>query len=236
MQPLPRLDFLDPKYTEEDTPIPVASAEEMRLILAEVALANGSPSTAKAHMRQVVDLAAARDSATFVDGDERLDNELNTRPDTSAIQIRFAPGAPLVDGLVLDRPGPVTVPAVSGTQVTKGQIDGASGTDLERLLYLLRQEVLLLEGHRLHDLGLRLPMMLREIETNPSISSGDQGTTVSVPDWIPPENELDLYEPRVLYDDSGTLVETEVTMLHDMNRVLAEDRGLVIENPMVPGQ
>jgi hypothetical protein len=236
MQPLPRLDFLDPKYTEEDTPIPVASAEEMRLILAEVALANGSPSTAKAHMRQVVDLAAARDSATFVDGDERLDNELNTRPDTSAIQIRFAPGAPLVDGLVLDRPGPVTVPAVSGTQVTKGQIDGASGTDLERLLYLLRQEVLLLEGHRLHDLGLRLPMMLREIETNPSISSGDQGTTVSVPDWIPPENELDLYEPRVLYDDSGTLVETEVTMLHDMNRVLAEERGLVIENPMVPGQ
>jgi len=236
MQPLPRLDFLDPKYTEEDTPIPVASAEEMQLILAEAALANGSPSAAKTHLRQVVDQAAARDSATFTDGDERLDNELNIRPDTSAIQIRFAPGAPLVDGLVLDRPGPVTVPAVSGTQVTKSQIDDASGTDLERLLYLLRQEVLLLEGHRLHDLGLRLPMMLREIETNPSISNGDQGTTVRVPDWVPPENEIDLYEPRVLYDDSGALTTTEVTLLHDMNRVLAEERGLVIENPMVPGQ
>lgn len=235
MQPLPRLDFLDPKYTAEDSPIPVASAEEMRLILAETALADDNPSRAKTQLRRAITVAADRDSATFVDGDERLNNALNTRPDTTAIQIRFAPGAPLVDGLVLNRPGPVTTPSVSGTHVTVGQVNSASGTDLERLLYLLRQELLLLEGHRLHDLGIRLPMMLREIETNPQISRGDPGTEATVPDWIPQGKELDEYTPSVLYDEDGTLVETEVTMLHDMNRVLAEERGLVIENPMLPG-
>jgi len=37
----------------------------------------------------------------------------------------------------------------------------------------------------------------------------------------------------VLYDDNGNLVETQVTILHDMNRVVAEQRGLVIENPQL---
>jgi tetratricopeptide (TPR) repeat protein len=235
MQPLPRLDFLDPKYTAEDTPIPVASAEEMRLILAEVALADDRPADARAHLRRAIGVAADRGRVTFEDGDERLDNNLNVRPDTTAIQVRFAPDAPLVDGLVLDRPGTVTVPAVSGTHVTAAQVDGASGTDLTRLLYLLRQELLLLEGHRLHDLGIRLPIMLREIETSPVIDRGDPGTQVTVPDYIPPEKELDEYTPTVIYDDSGALTTTEVTMLHDMNRVLAEERGLVVENPMLPG-
>ena len=41
MQPLPRLDFLDPKYTTPEAPIPYLKAEEMHLILAEVALAGG---------------------------------------------------------------------------------------------------------------------------------------------------------------------------------------------------
>jgi hypothetical protein len=90
----------------------------------------------------------------------------------------------------------------------------------------------------MHDLGTRLPMMLREIDTNPTVSSGDPGTEASVPAWIPPRNELDLYEPSIIYEngDSGPLTTTEVTMLRDMNRVLAERRGLVIENPMVPGR
>jgi len=238
MQPLPRLDFLDPKYVNENSPIPVASAEEMRLILAEAALANDDPSGARTELKTAIDVAEDRGRVTFEDGDERLNNALNIRPDTSALQIRFEPGAPPVEDLVLDRPGTVTPPTVSGTHVTAAQVDAASGTDLTRLLYLLRQEILFLEGHRLHDLGIRLPMMLREIDTNPAISAGDPGTEASVPAWIPPQNELDLYEPSIIYEngDSGPLTTTEVTMLHDMNRVLAEERGLVIENPMVPGQ
>jgi tetratricopeptide (TPR) repeat protein len=238
MQPLPRLDFLDPKYVNENSPIPVASAEEMRLILAEAALADDDSSGARTELKTAIGVAEDRGRVTFEDGDERLNNALNTRPDTSALQVRFEPGTPLVDDLVLNRPGTVTTPTVSGTHVTAAQVDAASGTDLLRLLYLLRQEILLLEGHRLHDLGIRLPMMLREIDTNPAISAGDPGTEASVPAWIPPQNELDLYEPSIIYEngDSGPLTTTEVTMLHDMNRVLAEERGLVIENPMVPGQ
>ncbi|PQJ34661.1 hypothetical protein BSZ35_08665 [Salinibacter sp. 10B] len=242
MQPLPRLDFLDPKYTQERSPIPYATAEEMRLILAETALANDNPSGAKSQLRRAIDLADRRETVTFEDGDARLNNNSDTRPDTSVISIRFSPGAPPVDSLVLTRPGTITIPTVSGTHVTKGQVTSASGTDLTRLLYLLRQEIMYLEGHRLHDLGIRLPMMLREIDTSPVLESGDMGTEVSVPDYIPSANEMDLYEPNPLYGGDGRADEGEalrsevVTMLHDMNRVLAEERGLVIENPMVPGQ
>lgn len=236
MQPLPRLDFLDPKYTTENSPIPVATAEEMRLILAEAALANDAPGTARTQLRRAVTVAASRDRTTFFDTDERLNNALDTRPDTTAIQIRFEPGASLVDGLVLNRPGTVTTPTVSATHVTIPRINNASGSELEWLLYLLRQEILFLEGHRLHDLGIRLPMMLREIETNPTIRRGDEGTEAQIPSWIPAGKEMDEYTPAVLYDDDGNLVETEVTMLHDMNRAIVEERGLVIENPMVPGQ
>jgi len=243
MQPLPRLDFLDPKYTTPSSAIPVASAEEMRLILAEVALANDNPSGAKTQLERAIDVAATRDSVTFDDVDPRLNLESDTRPDTSALSIRFRPGAPAVDGLVLNRPGTVTIPAVSGTHVTPAQVNSASGTELTRLFYLLRQELLFLEGHRMHDLGIRLPMMLREIETSSAISGGDPGTEVRVPEYVPADNEMDLYDPSVIYGGEGRntgpgvpLTTTEITMLHDMNRVLAEERGLVIENPMLPGQ
>jgi hypothetical protein len=76
-------------------------------------------------------------------------------------------------------------------------------------------------------------MMLREIDTNQSISMGDTGTEVSVPGYIPSGNEMDRYSPVVLYDDNGNLIETQVTILHDMNRVIAEQRGLVIANPLL---
>lgn len=233
MQPLPRLDFLDPKYLAEDAGIAVAKAEEMHLILAEVALADNEPATARAHMIDAINVAADRPVVAFQDNDPRLDNDLNTRPDTSVIEIAFEDGAPFVSGLVLNRPGLVDVPTVSGTHITADDVTTASDDDLTRLLYLLRQEMLLLEGRRLHDLGIRLPMMLREIETNPNVNPGDTGTEVSVPAYIPAGNEMDRYAPVVLYDDNGNLIETQVTMLHDMNRVLAEQRGLVIENPQL---
>jgi len=233
MQPLPRLDFLDPKYIAEDAGIAVAKAEEMHLILAEVALTDSDPGSARSHMIDAINIAADRPVVEFNDSDPRFDNDLNTRPDTSVIEIAFEEGADFVSGLVLNRPGLVDVPTVSGTHITAGDVNNASDAELTRLLYLLRQEILLLEGRRLHDLGIRLPMMLREIDTNPNISLGDTGTVVAVPGYIPSDNEMDRYAPVVLYDDNGNLVETQVTILHDMNRVVAEQRGLVIENPQL---
>jgi hypothetical protein len=233
MQPLPRLDFLDPKYISEDAGIAVAKAEEMHLILAEVALAESDPGTARSHMIDAINVAADRPIVQFQDSDQRFDNDLNTRPDTSVIEIAFEAGMPFVSGLVLNRPGLVDVPTVSATHITADDVNTASDGELTRLLYLLRQEILLLEGRRLHDLGIRLPMMLREIDTNQSISMGDTGTEVSVPGYIPSGNEMDRYSPVVLYDDNGNLIETQVTILHDMNRVIAEQRGLVIANPLL---
>ncbi|PEN09415.1 hypothetical protein CRI93_01430 [Longimonas halophila] len=245
MQPLPRLDFLDPKYTTRGDGIVVAKAEEMHLILAEAALVQGSPETARNHLRDVLTLIEEnenRELTIFEDEDPRFDNNLNPRPRTSDIKIAFEPGAPFVEGLVLDRPGTVETPSVSATSITEDDIDAASGDELVRLLYQMRQEVLFLEGRRLHDLGLRLPMMLPELEQNSNISRGDLGTETIIPSYIPPANEMDLYTPVEIYEeqedeDGNTIfvtIEDEITMLHDMNRILAEERGLVMQNPRLP--
>ncbi len=238
LQPLPRLDFLDPKYTARDAGIAVAKAEEMHLILAEVALDAGQPGTARGHLLDALALVAERPTTAFADDDPRFDNDLNPRPRTSDIAIAFEPGGDFVEGLVLDRPceddACITTPNVSGTSVTEAQLNAADADELTRLLYLMRQEILLLEGRRLHDLGLRFPMMLREIEQNPNTTEGDSGTEMVIPAYIPPSNELDLYTPVEIYDEDGNTVEPEITMLHDMNRVLATERGLLIANPQVP--
>jgi len=239
LQPLPRLDFLDPKYTSRGAGIAVAKAEEMHLILAEVALAENRAGDAAQHLQDVLDLVAERPTTPFADNDERLDNDLNPRPRTSDIAIAFEPGGDFVEGLVLDRPciegaECVVTPAVSGTSVTEDQLAAADADELVRLLYLMRQEIFLLEGRRLHDLGMRLPMMLREIDQNPNIADGDPGTQTFIPAYIPPGNELDLYTPVDIYDDDGNTIENEITIMHDMNRILAEQRGLLIANPQVP--
>jgi hypothetical protein len=238
MEPLPRCDFLDPKYLVDESGIPIATGEEMYLILAEVALANNDLATGRQHMIRAINIALARPVVPFDDRDPRLDLDLIIRPRTAAIMIRDDADSPFRAGLVKTRPGIVEVPVISSTSVTADDVNGAGDLSaLTRLLYLLRQEILFLEGRRLHDLGIRLPMMLREIEQNPNINDGDVGTTVSVPSYIPPGNEMDLYSPLVLYD-SGTLdanlIVTEVTISHDMNKILANQRGLVVSNPLLP--
>ena len=234
-QPLPRLDFLDPKYLNDESPIAVAKAEEMYLLLAEAALLGGDLATARAQMNKAIALAETRRVVPYDDGDERLDNDLNPRPRSAEIVIRADADSPYEEGLVFTRPGEVETSTVSGTSVTADEVDAAADqTSLLRLLYLLRQEMLFLEGRRLHDLGIRLPMMEREIDTNPNIEAGDFGTTVVVPAYIPPENEIDLYTPLALYDGDGNLIANEVTILHDMNRILATERGSVLEAPLLP--
>ncbi len=232
MQPLPSLDFLDPKYVGDESGIPIAKAEEMHLILAEVALAGGDETTAKAQLRSALTVTLGRGTEFLDDPDERLDNDLNERPHSVGIMVAPEAGRPFKAGLVLDRPGPVDTPSISGTSVIEADIDGATGTALVELLYLMRQEILFIEGRRMHDLGIRLPVMLRELDTNPNINEGDPVTQVQVPGYIPAQNELDLYNPLILYQD-GALIATEVAILHNMNRILAEQRGLVISNPML---
>ena len=236
-QPLPRLDFLDPKYLTDESAIPVAKAEEMHLLLAEVALAGGNLATARSRMTSAIELTEAPDrlDVPYDDGDSRFDLQFNVRPSSAEIVIRADAESPYEEGLVLTRPGEVETPTISGTSVTADEVDTAPDrTSLLRLLYRLRQELLFLEGRRLHDLGIRLPMMEREIDTNPNTDAGDFGTTVVVPDYVPAENEIDLYTPVELYDGDGNLAVTEVTILHDLNRLLAAERGTVLEAPLLP--
>lgn len=233
MQPLPRLDFLDPKYTTRDAAIPIASAEEMHLILAEAALATGNLSGAAARLKMAIDLAATRDTITFDDNDERRNADLTFRPRNSEIVVRADADSPFRSGLVLDRPADdLEIPAISGTSLDADSVAGLDDADeLWHALWLARQEIMLLEGRRLADLQIKLPMMLREIDQNDNINEGDEGTEVVYPTWLPvdPRYAMDIYAPmKSLYtsdEADAELVTTEVTINVDMNRVLTENRA-----------
>lgn len=238
MQPLPRLDFLDPKYTTRDAAIPIAKAEEMHLILAEAALAAGNLSSAAEQLEMAIDLALTRDTVTFDDTDERRNADLSFRPRNSEIVIRADADSPFRSGLVLDRPAEgLVIRAVSGTSLDADSVAGLDNADeLWHALWLARQEIMLLEGRRLADLRIKLPMMLREIDQNDNINQGDEGTEVAYPAWLPvdPRYAMDIYTPmKSLYDsqdaDAG-LTQTEVTINVDMNRVLTENRASPFQN------
>jgi len=225
MQPLPRLDFLDPKYLVRTQGISVAKAEEMHLILAEAALAAGDAGTAQTELRNAILLAQSRDTDTFDDEDPRTNGDLSLRPRDAVIEVRADATSPYRAGLVLDRPGMVTQHEISGTSLDGDSVAALPSADeLWHALHLARQEILFLEGRRMSDLGIRLPIMLDELDANQTIADGDPGTDAVVPAYIPAGDEMDLYTPDRPYDpDDGTLLETQITMLVDMNRVLTDN-------------
>ena len=227
MQPLPRLDFLDPKYTERDSAIPIAKAEEMHLILAEAALASGNMTEAQSQLASAITLAKSRGVVSFDDIDERRNADLSLRPRSKEIMIRADADSPYRAGLVLDRPSDgLQIPNISGTSLSADSVASlSSANELWHALWLARQEVLFLEGRRMADLGIKLPIMLREIDQNDNINEGDPGTVPIVPAYIPgtPQYAMDIYTPLDLYDgvDPGApLVKSEVTVHVDMNKVL----------------
>ncbi|MXX54881.1 MAG: hypothetical protein F4106_02320 [Gemmatimonadetes bacterium] len=232
MQPLPRLDFMDPKYTERDSSIPIAKAEEMYLILAEIALASGNIAEAQSNLASAITLANSRGTVSFDDIDERRNADLSLRPRSSEIVIRADADSPYRAGLVLDRPADgLQIPNISATSLDADSVSAlSSANELWHSLWLARQEILFLEGRRLADLGIKLPMMLREIDQNDNISEGDPGTVPVVPGYIPenPRYAMDIYTPLDLYDgvDPGVpLIETQVTIHVDMNKVLVANNA-----------
>jgi hypothetical protein len=225
MQPLPRLDFLDPKYIGRESPIPVAKAEEMHLILAEAALAAGNTEGGKSHLVNAINLAGQRGVELWADDDQRLNDDLSPRPRDAEILVRADPDSPFRAGLVLSRPDVENpIPVVSATSLDADSVQSLTdGDEIWHAFHLARQEIMFLEGRRMSDLGIRLPMMRREIDVNPSISEGAPGTTVTVPDYIPPLNQMDLFDPRTPYSN-GELVTTEITIRFDLNRILTQQR------------
>jgi hypothetical protein len=228
MQPLPRLDFLDPKFLTREAGIAVAKAEEMHLILAEAALAANDLATARTELRNAILLAQSRGTTTFDDQDPRLSADLSIRPRDASIEVRADATSPYRAGLVLTRPGSVPQDTISGTSLDGDSVAAlATDDELWHAFHLARQEILFLEGRRMSDLGIRLPIMLREIDGNPTITMGDPGTAALVPAYIPAGDGMDLYTPFTPYDgddEDATLVTTEITIDVDMNRVLADNR------------
>lgn len=211
IQPNPRLDFLDPKFTTTATSVPVSKIEEAHLILAEIALANSDLAGARTAMKNAITVVQSRPTSTYNDRDARTN-----RPNNPAMTVKADADAAEVAGLIQRRGGTsvVTVYPVSGTYLTPAMIDAlTSKYEHISTLYLLRQHIFFLEGRRMSDLGIRFPVPQLQIDGNSNVVDGEPGTVVVVPSYIPPTDEMRQF----------TVSGTVVTMKWDMNKVIANN-------------
>lgn len=239
MQPLPRLDFLDPKYTVRDAGIPYAKAEEMLLILAEAAIAENDLAAGRRHLADAVALAKTRPTLDFSDTDSRRNADQSFRPRDSEILVRADANSPARRGLVIGNGlktavgtskgfrGDITIPTVSATSLEADSVRSLqSVAEVRHALWLARQEILFLEGRRMSDLGIRLPVSQREVDTNAKIDDTSAAAKIVIPSWIPREGAMDLFDPASPYSDpkeGRRLATTVVTISVDMNRRLADN-------------
>jgi len=224
LQPLPRLDFLDPKYGDlpgtNQSPIAMLKAEEAHLIIAEAQLSDNNLVGAADTMNDIIALVESRPTREFDESEEnRIGNDgFPQRPNTSDFVVRSDANSPFLSGLILDRTDATTVPTLSGTSVTDQDIldNIADNTELLRLVYLMRQEIFYLEGRRMFDLGIRWPVSEVEELNNENVTEADLQPVI--PSYIP--------SPFVSINEFEADFDTnEVTILIDMNRVIAEERG-----------
>ncbi len=215
-QPLPRLDFLDPKYiytddSTEQRPIAYAKAEEAYLILAE-AEACTEGGDAESYIEDLLDLVASRPTYTINDG-------LETRaegayPNDAAYKVAASSSDDLRTGLVLTRSAEsptVTVPYISGTSVDESMV--GSTDDMIETIYLLRQEILFAEGRRVADLGIRIPVAIDELSFN---SSAADFIEAQIPSFIPTDQGMDKF---TLDADKK-----EVVITYNMNQIISDNQ------------
>lgn len=231
--PLPRLDFLDPKYfnidpvaANDQKPIAIAKAEEAYLIIAE-AMASANELAAAKNMlkamladcvskRQVVSL---NDKAETRNGGNRKDYPL------TAVKVKFDAASPEKEGYVYNRQaGNISTYPVSATKVTDVEIDAAASQDeLLYLVYLLRQEIFIAEGRRMTDLGIRFPVSQREQLSNSNVQ--EEHTKAILPAFIPTDRGMD--------DFTVNAATGVVTMAHDMNKVLVQNKRAIEIMPFI---
>tara|TARA_R110000764_G_scaffold240099_1_gene342550 strand:+ start:27256 stop:28677 length:1422 start_codon:yes stop_codon:yes gene_type:complete len=185
LQPLPTLDFLDPKYsffdTSQDAPVHYLKAEEAYLILAEANLSDNNIVLARANLTELLDLIDTREVRTIDDAiEQRSQVAEGSRPDNEDVVVNGRAG------LVLNRQsGEIDVPSVSGTSLTADDIAAMQDDDAGlSLLYRTRQEVFIAEGLRFVDMGVKLVIDENEILLNENINEGDLGTVPVIPPFI----------------------------------------------------
>ena len=217
-QPLPRLDFLDPKYFQfsstDQCPITIAKAEENYLILAEAALAANDLTEAKAQLTALLGLVSERPVQTGINDqlEGRYNGGLKAFPNDPDYRVQASPTDSLRSGLIIDRRPPclIAIPYISGTSVTQAMIDGLDNHDSAlELVYLMRQEIFFAEGRRPADLGIRLPVC--EVEAA-SARNAAPYTEAFIPQFVPLNYGLDDFS---VDDEAKT-----VTITHNMNHVI----------------
>ncbi len=229
LQPLPRLDFLDPKYfptaepnteerDDEDADVAYVKAEEAYLILAEAYLAEGNLGAAQNTLKELLNVVTGRDTERLLDDTEdRIQLAPGSRPNTPDWKVAASSQSPFREGLVISRREEEEIPVISGTSVTEAHIDALSTIDegLEAV-YLMRQEIFIAEGRRMVDLGIKWPVPQREIENNTNINEGDPATQAVVPPFLP-AGEMDAF----------TMNEAtrEVVILHNLNQLLVQNKS-----------
>ncbi|WP_413511842.1 tetratricopeptide repeat protein [Myroides odoratus] len=218
LAPLPRLDYLDPKFFSVGTPqndqkpLALAKEEEGYLILAEVALAANNLAQTKQYLYSLLDVVALRPTELVDDKRETRNGGIRSGYPVQEVAVRFDATSPEKQGYVLDRQkGKVLVYKVSGTKVTKTEIEQSTTIDqLLYTLYLLRQEIFMSEGRRLSDLGIKYPISQIEAGNNSHVTA--EYIKALIPDFIPLKAGMD--------DFTTDPVTKTVTMKYDMNKVL----------------
>lgn len=217
LQPLPSLDFLDPKYSfltaDVDPSIHFLKAEEAYLILAE-AYASSDINKVKSNLTNLLSLIGTREVRNFSDAIEgRPQTNPGSRPSSSDDVVNGR------SGLVLDRQnGNINVASVSGTSLTQNEIDNiTSENEALELIYRTRQEVFIGEGIRLVDMGVKLVLSEEEIQLNPNVNIGDPGTSPTIPPFI---NSIKAQLDEISYDSATNTVTTSV----DLNKILVQNK------------
>lgn len=233
-EPLPRLDFLDPKYQQaaQSQRIAYAKAEECYLILAECSAADATEMSAfkSELLPEFFSLIQSRGAVAFTDSLEMREAKATDGTavslNTSDWKVRASEADAPRAGLVLNRVrGLITVPAVSGTSVDIQTMQAATGSDFLELVYLMRQEIFFAEGRRFADLGMRLPLC--EVEAAkvrrryPEVDV-TKFTTAYIPPYIPTEQYgLDAY--------TVDAASRTVTIKYNMNRVILDSHATAFE-------
>lgn len=224
LAPLPRLDFLDPKYYYQGTvatdqkPVTLAKSEEAYLILAEALLSEGNIGGAKTQLQNLVQtVIPGRVTASISDKGETRNGGNRTDYPLTAVGVKFDASSPVKQGYVLNRQtANITVKRVSGTSVVLADITAAATQDqVLYLIYLMRQEIFFAEGRRLTDLGIKFPISQIESDNNSNVTAEYQKALI--PPFIPVNGAYDNFTI-----DPVTKV---VTMKHDMNKVIITNKS-----------
>ena len=222
-QPLPRLDFLDPKYFQSDDPLEqrpicIAKAEEPYLIIAEAYLSDKKIEDAKRTMKEIISLVKSRPVQKEINDqlEGRYNGGYKKYPNSSEYQVAASKDEELRSGLVLDRQKPnlISIPYISGTSVADEMIDNCSTQDdLLEILYLMRQEIFFGEGRRSGDLGIRLPVC--EVEAA-NTASAKEYTNALIPSFIPLAQDMDAFD----MDE----VKKTVVIKYNMNKIIVKNK------------